>query len=156
MKGTDKPEKFVYWKKPWHGWIPLVCGGLYLVCFGLHWQELREYQALYEAGRVFSDEAWAGYAAQEKRLLLLYATAASAFFGEFLVGALARSQTWARRGEGALLLVLAVLWGAGGLALGMDSMGGLKVIWVLLLLLMLGVSAYCFWRSRPRGETAGE
>lgn len=135
---------FTYWKRPWYQWLILAAAILQLLCL---WMNLQEYRDLSAAG-ILSDHAWTGYASQRRLQCALNGVMAACFSGHFLIGILARSQRAARLAEGIFLLLLALAWGAAGLALQLFSPNGKGALCVLILVSALAGAVYSLLRCR--------
>ena len=131
MQGT---QSYAYWKKPWAKWCLLAAGLLQLLAL---WMSLSDYWEVSSVwNHIMSEDAWKSYASQTILSCSIKAFAAVLFFGILIVGRAAHSEKAARRGEGILLLVLALLWGAAGACFPLLRFSGQGHFWWLLLLLM--------------------
>ena len=141
---TERLRDFTYWKRPWHKWFVLLAGILQVVVLLLN---IQEYQDIAKA-KILSSSAWESYAARQSLQCAINGLTAAIFWGEFLIGIFAGSKRTARMAEGVLLLVLTLLWGIAGFALGLTTQGGTRVIWGLLLLTALCGTIHAFWKSQ--------
>ena len=131
MQGT---QSYAYWKKSWAKWCLFTAGLLQLLAL---WMSLSDYWEVSSIwNHIMSEDAWKSYASQTILSCSIKAFAAVLFFGILIVGRAAHSEKAARRGEGILLLVLALLWGAAGACFPLLRFSGQGHFWWLLLLLM--------------------
>lgn len=143
-RDTDRSGPFTYWKRPWHKWLILATGILMLVCL---WRNVQEYRNLAGAD-IFSPAQWARYTAQSGFQCAGNGLAAAVFLGSFLIGTLARSPRAAMLAEGALLLILALGWGAAGYFFRLAAADVDGVFWALILMLALVGGIHSLWKSR--------
>lgn len=143
---TDNTENFSYWKRAWQKWFVLAAGILQAISLSL---TIQEYAAMAKIkDRIFSPVAWDSYALQQGFQCALNGVTAALFLGNFFIGMFARKQKVARVAEGVLLLVLTLIWGTMAVLLPIASHGGIKFLWLFILLTSLSGSVYAFWRSR--------
>ena len=135
---------FTYWKRPWYQWLILTAAILQLLCL---WMNLQEYHDLSAAG-ILTGSAWADYAAQKRSQCALNGLLAACFSGHFLIGICAHSPKAARLAEGIFLLLLALAWGAAGLALQLFSRNGKGALAVLILASALTGAVYSLLKFR--------
>ena len=130
----QKTRSYTYWKKPWAKWCVLAAGLLQLLAL---WMSLSDYWEVSSVwNHIMSEDAWKSYASQTILSCSIKAFTAVLFFGILIVGGAARSEKAARRGEGILLLTLALFWGAAGACFPLLRFSGQGHFWWLLLLLM--------------------
>ena len=143
----QKTRSYTYWKKPWARGGVLAAGLLQLLAL---WMSLSDYWEVSSVWtHIMSEDAWKSYASQTILSCSIKAFTAVLFFGILIVGGAARSEKAARRGEGILLLTLALFWGAAGACFPLLRSGGLGRFWWLLLLLMaLGGGVLSLCKSR--------
>ncbi len=146
MNTTDKPEPFVYWKRPWARWLLLAAVLLQLLSLWETVQEYREYQELWERG-VFSASLWEDVSAQLALRGLLSGFMALLCLGVFILGCLVKTKRAARLAEGGLCLALAAGYAAAGSAFSVWT----RPLDRLLGLLILGACLACGLYSLLRG-----
>ena len=141
MRTTKDRAEFIYWKRPWHKWAVLVGALSQLLCL---WMNIQEYNNISRVG-ILSAAEWANYALEKGWQCGMNGILAACVLGVFLLGIFSRSPKGARLAEGLLLLLLALAWGAAGVALRWFSSTRTGLFWVLILITTVGGAAYSFW-----------
>ena len=95
-----------------------------------------------------SEDAWKIYVSKLLFNCSLNGFMALLFFACLLNGSLARSERSARRNDGIMLLIWALLWGAAGLCFPQLRYSGQGVFWWLLFIVALGGGIFSLFRSR--------
>lgn len=145
-------ERYSYWKSSWQPYLILFCGLVQLYCLFLN---LDDWKTSLRLENIFSSqELWQSYVDERLLACLISGLAAVVFFGQFLVGAIARSQKMAHLLEGGLLLATALLWVGAGIFFGFPRMRA--GWWLLLAALALTGSLHTFWKSRGPGQQTEE
>ena len=143
----QEKRSYTYWKKPWAKWCVLAAGLLQLLALWMNLNDYRRVSAVWE--HIMSEDAWKSYALETLFSCSLEGFMAALFFGCLLAGGLARSERTARRNDGIMLLIWAMLWGAARLCFPQLQYIGREIFWWwFLFFVALGGGIFSLFRSR--------
>lgn len=148
-------RQFPYWKWADLRWLVLGAGVLQLVSLAM---QINDWIELAGAG-IFSAAEWQRYCAGEALHCGCTGLLAAVFPGCFVIGQRAKSRREARRAEGVMLLVLAVVWAAGVIGLHIAVAVALEQMLfelVLLAALVAGGGVSLWQAARAAKTTNGE
>ncbi len=142
MRAEKDRQAFTFWKHSWGKWVLLLAVILQAISLFLLVQEYREYEGLYQQGRVFSQTLWENYSAQTRFQLALRGMFLIGCLDVFLMGFLIRSKQGLRLAETVSLFLLTAAWGIAGPALQLTTVPSHRTIWILFLLIL---AVACCW-----------
>ncbi len=142
----EKRADFVYWKRPRHKWFVFAAGLLQLLYL---WIIIQDYNQVRDAG-ILNVYELQSYTLQILNQISLTGVLTVSFFGTFLIGCFARSQTQARRLEVLLLLFFALASGGLTFVFFLHSSNRKGIFWLCMLFLSVAGVVYSFWKSRKK------
>ena len=140
-------KRYIYWKKPWAKWCVLATGLMQLLLLWMNLNDYRQVSSVWD--QIMSGDAWKSYASKTLFNCSLNGFMALLFFACLLNGSLAHSERSARRNDGIMLLVWAMLWGAARLCFPQLQYIGREIFWWwFLFFVALGGGIFSLFRSR--------